>query len=214
MYSNHGRGQCFAIPSVLWYCWLSDGNNICGPIHRHCPKTYPKTCRKIISRHILNRFTKLTNMRSYHFIFITIWQPGSDLRWRQWSLLNSFCTAGSLWCLMEEMATSRLCACGEPQTMCHIVNSCPLTNLACPKTCTLPRLLTEVGASALRFRLCFHTVSSHAFSVFQLEQGSVATLIGWGGWNSYRHMCRSFLNPTVKTALKFVNIWRSYRQNC
>ena len=34
----------------------------------------------------------------------------------------------------------------------------------------------------------------------------------WGGWNSYRRMCSSFLNLTVKTALKSVNIWQSYRQ--
>jgi len=34
-----------------------------------------------------------------------------------------------------------------------------------------------------------------------------------GGWNSYHHMCCSFLNLTVKAALKFVIIWRSYGQN-
>ena len=64
---------------------------------------------------------------------------------------------------------------------------------------------------------------SHAFSVFQLKQGSVATLIRWGRWNLYRHVCCSFLNLTVKTALKLLifdevtdttifmalNVWRS-----
>jgi len=35
---------------------------------------------------------------------------------------------------------------------------------------------------------------SHAFSVFQLKQGSVATLIRWRRWNLYRHVCCSFLN--------------------
>jgi len=50
------------------------------------------------------------------------------------------------------------------------------------------------------------------FSVFWLSQGSVATLIRWGGWNRYCHMCRSFVNLTVKTALKSVNFWLSYRQ--
>jgi len=29
--------------------------------------------------------------------------------------------------------------------------------------------------------------------VFQIKQGSVATLIRWGGWHSYSHMCSSFL---------------------
>ena len=29
-----------------------------GLIHRHGPKTYPKTCHKIILRHILSQFTK------------------------------------------------------------------------------------------------------------------------------------------------------------
>ena len=48
------------------------------------------------------------------------------------------------------------------------------------------------------------------FSVFWLSQGNVATLVTWGGWNSCRHMCCSFLKLTMKTALKFVNIWRSY----
>ena len=40
------------------------------------------------------------------------------------------------------------------------------------------------------------------FSVFWLSQGSVATLIRWGGWSSYCYMCCSFLNLTVKNALK------------
>jgi len=49
------------------------------------------------------------------------------------------------------------------------------------------------------------------FSVFWISQGSVATVIRWGGWRSYHYMCRSFINLTVKTALKFINFWRSYR---
>jgi len=35
-------------------------------------------------------------------------------------------------------------------------------------------------------------LGSHAFSVFQLSQGSVAALIRWGGWSSYRYRYRSF----------------------
>jgi len=38
-----------------------------------------------------------------------------------------------------------------------------------------------------------------------LSQGSAATLIRWDGWSAYRHMCRSFLNPTAKTALESVH---------
>ena len=49
------------------------------------------------------------------------------------------------------------------------------------------------------------------FSVFWISQGSVATLIRWGRWSSYCHMCCSFLNLTVKTALKCVDFWQSYR---
>jgi len=45
------------------------------------------------------------------------------------------------------------------------------------------------------------------------SQGSVATLIRWGGWSSYIHLMRhSWWNLTVKTALKSVDFWRSYRQ--
>jgi len=50
------------------------------------------------------------------------------------------------------------------------------------------------------------------FLVFWLSQGSVATLIRWGGWSSYCHMCRSFLKLPVKTALKSIDFWQSYRQ--
>jgi len=50
------------------------------------------------------------------------------------------------------------------------------------------------------------------FSVFWLSQGSVATLIRWGGWSLYCHMFGSFINLLVKTALKSVDFWQSYRQ--
>jgi len=50
------------------------------------------------------------------------------------------------------------------------------------------------------------------FLVFWLSQGHVATFITWGGWSSYCQMCRSFLNLTVKNALKSVDFWQSYRQ--
>ena len=46
---------------------------------------------------------------------------------------------------------------------------------------------------------------------------TVVSIIGlcrprWGGWSSYYHMCRSFLNLTVKTALKSIDFGRSHRQ--
>jgi len=50
------------------------------------------------------------------------------------------------------------------------------------------------------------------FSVFRVSQGSVATLISWGGWCSYGHVCCSLLNLPVKTALKSVDFWQSYRR--
>ena len=46
------------------------------------------------------------------------------------------------------------------------------------------------------------------FFVFWFSQGSVATLIRRGGWSLYCHMCRSFLNLSVKTALKSVDFWQ------
>ena len=54
--------------------------------------------------------------------------------------------------------------------------------------------------------------SNITFLVFWLSQGSVATLIRWGGWSSNCHMCRSFLNLSVKTVLKSVDFWQSYRE--
>jgi len=53
----------------------------------------------------------------------------------------------------------------------------------------------------------FSSVISHCnitFLLFWLSQGSVATLITWGG---YLHMYRSSLILTVKTALKFVDFF-------
>jgi len=61
----------------------------------------------------------------------------------------------------------------------------------------------------------FSLMISHCnitFSSFRISQGCVATLIRWGGWSSYCHMCRSFLNRSVKTALRSVDFWQSYRQ--
>jgi len=51
----------------------------------------------------------------------------------------------------------------------------------------------------------FSLVISHCsitFSLFQLSQGSVATLIRWGGLSSYRHMYHSSLNLTAKLCIK------------
>ena len=62
----------------------------------------------------------------------TIRQPGFDLPWQQWSLLNRFRTeqrhCGA--CRRNWRHTDTyLCPCGETQTIFHIVESCPLTKL-------------------------------------------------------------------------------------
>jgi hypothetical protein len=57
-------------------------------------------------------------------------QPGFNLPRRQWSLLNRFRTAqGQCKACLKKwgQADSDLCECGEPQTMQHIVDACPLT---------------------------------------------------------------------------------------
>ena len=53
----------------------------------------------------------------------------------------------------------------------------------------------------------------HAFSVYRVSQGSVATLIRLGGWSQYLYMYHSFQNLTVKTVLKSVDFWRSSDKN-
>ena len=60
----------------------------------------------------------------------TIQLPGMDLPRGQWSLLNRFRTdAGPCRNSMHAWGyiASPLCECGEPQTMRHVVNECPLT---------------------------------------------------------------------------------------
>ena len=60
----------------------------------------------------------------------TIQLPGMDLLRGQWSLLNRFRSdAGPCCNSMHEWGyiASPLCDCGEPQTMRHVVNECPLT---------------------------------------------------------------------------------------
>ena len=63
----------------------------------------------------------------------TIRQPGFNLSRWQWSLLNHFCTVQCHCGACRKrwwQADSDLCACGQPQTMSDIVDSCPLTKLA------------------------------------------------------------------------------------
>jgi len=62
----------------------------------------------------------------------TIWQPGFNLSWQQWSLLNRFCTEqGHCGACRRKwrLTDTDLCPCGETQTMSHTVESCPLTKL-------------------------------------------------------------------------------------
>ena len=49
------------------------------------------------------------------------------------------------------------------------------------------------------------------FSVFWLSRGSIATLIRSGGWSSC-HTYHSFVILTVKAALKYIDVWQSYRE--
>ena len=62
----------------------------------------------------------------------TMRQPGFDLPWQQWSLLNRFRTdQGHCGACRRKwrLTDTNLCPCGETQTMSHIVESCPLTKL-------------------------------------------------------------------------------------
>jgi len=44
---------------------------------------------------------------------------------------------------------------------------------------------------------------SHAVLVFRLSQGSVATVIRWGGWSSYLHMYHSLSNSENHTEIRW-----------
>jgi len=62
----------------------------------------------------------------------TIRQPGFDLPWQQWCLLNRFCTEQGhcgAWRRKWQLTDTDLCPCGETQTVSYIVESCPLTKL-------------------------------------------------------------------------------------
>ena len=60
----------------------------------------------------------------------TIRQPGFDLPWHTWSMLNRFRTGrGTCRADLHQwgLSTSEFSSCGQKQTMSHIVNSCPLS---------------------------------------------------------------------------------------
>ena len=62
----------------------------------------------------------------------TIRQPGFNLPWQQWSLLNSLRTEqGHCGACRKKwrLTDTDLCLCVKNQTMSHIVESCPLTKL-------------------------------------------------------------------------------------
>jgi len=89
----------------------------------------------------------------------TIRQPGFDLPRQQWSLLNRFRTeqrhCGA--CRRKwRLTDTDLCACGETQTMSHIVESCPLTKL-------------NGGLSRLH----------------SADEVAVSWLTSYGSWNAY-----------------------------
>jgi len=72
-------------------------------------------------------------------------------------------------------------------------------------------MMTLVHFDLVQFSLAISPCNV-TFSVFWLSQDSVATLIRSDGWSSHCHMCRSFLNLSVKSALKSVDFWQSYKQ--
>jgi len=62
----------------------------------------------------------------------TIRQPGFDLLWQQWSLLNRFRTVQVHYSACRRkcrLTDTDLCPCDETLTMSHIVASRPLTRL-------------------------------------------------------------------------------------
>jgi len=93
----------------------------------------------------------------------TIRQPGFNLPWQQWSLLNLFrteqghCSA----CRRKwQLTDTDLCPCGETQTMSQIVESCPLTKL-------------NGGLSRLHCA----------------DEDAVSWLTSYGSWHAYEKKC-------------------------
>jgi len=71
-----------------------------------------------------------------------------------------------------------------------------------PTISNLRHMMTLVNFDeAMIYLMQFSLVISHCnitFSVFWLSQGSVATLIRWGGWRSYHHTLCSFISQQWK----------------
>ena len=89
----------------------------------------------------------------------TIRQPGFDLPWQQWSLLNRFRTEqGHCGACRRKwrLTDTDLCPCGETQRMSDIVKSCPLTKL-------------NGGLSRLH----------------SADEDAVSWLTSYGSWNAY-----------------------------
>ena len=82
---------------------------------------------------------KLTGVGTHFYVVIhtidtdpTIRQPGFDLPLRTWFLMNRFRTGqGPCRANLHKwgLAQSPSCDCGQPQTMNHIVDTCPLTKI-------------------------------------------------------------------------------------
>ena len=124
-------------------------------------------------------------VNSYLVCHPTIRQPGFDLPWQQWSLLNRFRTehwhCGA--CRRKwRLADTDLCPCGETQTMSHIVESCPLTKL-------------NGGLSRLH----------------SADEDAVSWLTSCGSWNAYeKKKCRSLNQLTMTECFEFWVIIRSF----
>ena len=67
-----------------------------------------------------------------------------------------------------------------------------------------PGRLRWIYGQLMQFSLVIFRCSI-IFSAFWLSQGSAATLIRWGGWSSYSHMCRSFVSLMLKTCLLYTS---------
>jgi len=123
----------------------------------------------------------------------TIRQPGFDIPRQQWSLLNRFRTdQGHCGACRRKwrLTDTDLCPCGETQTMCHIVESCPLTKL----NGALSRL---------------HSA----------DEDAVSWLTSYGSWNAYEKKrrtggipCRPDLAATLLVNI-ICWIWMHRRQS-
>ena len=115
----------FVVPlTVLYFILLSRGWNI---------SSLSFVCIVIIIKSRWRHNWKSAQVVNSHLVCDpTIRQPGFDLPWQQWSLLNCFRTEqGHCGACRRKwrLSDTDLCPCSETQTMSHIVEYCHLTKL-------------------------------------------------------------------------------------